>query len=226
MFNFIADAFKNAFTAPGTNARKSQDRRNSQIARGGADLFEAIQPILKDSFGSLSGQRQFADSLEPGRRLAISNNIFNLANMMNNGSARASASRLGQEALYSGMDTYRNTVASNPGISESLRNALLLDAQNRRADAEGRAYGEFMDPDGQAARRQQILGALLGLYNASTASPQMNVIRDLSNLASMFGGLVYGQPQTMVQPGLGEVLGQVAGQWASTGFQTGRGGGK
>lgn len=184
----LGSAIDSALTRRGTNAREGQENTQSGIANSAAGLYNSYAPTAQSQFN-------FAGLSEPQRQQLIGH-IVNLSNPNN---FWGMAQGVGNQARQNGLQNANYAAGmwgQNSGAAMGARAAGI----NVGTGAQNSFLSQLHSPQNQQQLYQTGLTALNGAANPST------------NILAQLASLVYGQPQIQTGPGLGDLLGQVAGQ--------------
>jgi hypothetical protein len=192
---FLSDWVNSALTPSGTNAKRSQESQQKDVANGAADALGNLK-------GTLTDESNFAAAQEPARQGAIKR-LLMLSSPGNN-AARAQIYKnqaYGNAAQSAQLSSAAN---HNAGISDAYSAGQNQAIANNAADASNTYQANLSSPDAMSKQAQ----SLLAQYQQAMGMPALTDYNSLANL-------VYGRPQVMVQPGLGSLVGQVAGDYLS-----------
>lgn len=213
----------NAFTPSGASAAQGQSKRNAKVAYMGLEQLEAIQPFLVDLLKTylpmMSGPEAKARAQSNAQMIDRSaQSIRNQAGYLRSPIfAMDTANQIRNQTLEQGLQGARSLAASTP-TDPSLTTAAQLAAVNSSNRAYSDALAQNLSSEAVGKRglaEAQLTNAALGL------DPSQSYLASIGNLAQIFNqgvGTVYGQPPVQVRPGFGEILGQIAGAWAGSGF--------
>jgi hypothetical protein len=214
------------FTPPGANAAAGQAKRNAEVAKKGLEQLDIIQPFLLDLMKTylpmMSGPEAKARAQANAQTLdksaqSIRNQIGYLRSPVFTTDV---ANQVRNQTLEQGLQSARSLAASTP-TDQSLATAAQLAAMNSSNRAYSDALAQNLSSDAVGKRglaEAQLANAVLGL------DPAQSYLASIGNLSQIFNqgvGTVYGQPPVQVRPGFGEILGQIAGAWAGSGFKVG-----
>jgi hypothetical protein len=211
------------FTPPGANAANAQASRNAEVAKKGLEQIEAIQPFLMDLLKTylpmMSGPEAKARAKANAQMIdRTAQSLRHQAGYLRSPLfAMDVANQLRNQTLEQGLQGARTLQASTPA-DPSLATAAQLAALNSSNRAYSDALAQNLSSEAVGKRgmaEAQLANATLGL------DPSQSYLASIGNLAQIFNqgvGTVYGQPQVQMRPGFGEILGQIAGAWAGSGF--------
>lgn len=190
-FDDIGSAFSSALTAPGTNARFGQDDRNAEVAGMGLDWLKLLDPQLRQEI-ALHGQM-----------------LPTIATLLKNMAAAQSQKNVGirtDQVRRNATDQANRTgraASATFGAGSAEAKGAQADALNQGIRAGNTYSADQYDP----VKQQQQMAGLLQMIQQGT-QPDWGG-------AGAIGGLVYGQPQTYVGQGIGDVLGQALGGYGA-----------
>lgn len=192
--------FESIFTPPGTNARRDQEKRQTSVAGVGTDLVSIIAPGVKK-------QAEYANTLQPALEANVNDAILSLQP----GNLAADAERKAGAIGGATEDAIRDVGLGlrSQGLSEGAIAGTAADISNQGTEQQNQVRAEQWDPQRLNAIRGQIIQMITGMQTL----PSMQA---LSGASSM----VYGQPAVHVGQGVGDIVGNVLGQWAGGGFKT------
>lgn len=180
-------------------ANQSTWNWNPADFNGGAAPPSWMLGFLSQYMPLLRGQADFASALEPQRQSEISRFITTLSpqNMQKNADSvyRKTYAQSRRKARLGGM---------TPGMSQSLKDAMLLQAHNTAAETAGDYTSRMHSPEGQSAISQAILSAIAG----GQQMPFFNNALALQGMHNSAMGLEFGKPKE--QNGFGGLLGGLA----------------
>ena len=189
----IGSAIQSAFTPSGTNALQGQEATQRGVTNDAAQLLASLFPTLQK-------QQAFANSLEPGREADI--NRMLMLSSPGNDQARA---QLYNNAAYSNAaqaSKQADQANAGAGLSPAYTAGENQGITNAAANSANQYQQMLNSPQYHLQQAQTLLGQIAGANNLPGAS-QLND----------YAGLVYGAPKIQLQPGLGSILGTLAGDY-------------
>lgn len=194
---FLTDALESAFTPRGTNARRGQEARQTDVAGIAGEIAGSAGKNYRDALN-------FTQRFDPQMQSALTA----LARSVNGSGLRDSAVAAGNTARAKAMSQQvPMNMANNPALAQAYQMANL----NKAQDATNQSIFASYDPQ----KRNQMLLMLLQALQAYKG----NSANDFTRSA----GIVYGQPQVQVQGGLMDALAPFLGNMFG---QQSAGGGK
>lgn len=207
MFGSLVSAIQSAFTPAGTNARRDQEAGQKSVA-------DQAREIAQRSGANYDSVLKYLQSKQGN----VQGGIDALGRMTTLGGLRDQALRAGNTARSQAMSQQVPLqYAGNPALANAYRGR----AMNAATGMQNQALRDSTSPMAQTQALMQLLQAMSSYQNnAYTPYGQAS-------------GLVYGQPQVQVQPGLmdqiGPIIGMLAGgksaQQGKSGATQARGGG-
>lgn len=185
---------QSALTPAGTAARQSQVDQQKQATVGAENALGYLSPLM-------GTQAQFASGLEPGREADVKRLLY-LSSPGNTQAreavyARTAASNAGLAAKEAG------AASTAAGLSPSYTAGNNTAIANNAAE-QSNAYDQQLEsPEHQLQQAQ----GLASQYQSDMGLPSQNAY---DNAVST----IYGRPQVPVQPGVGQILGGIAGKAA------------
>ena len=178
----------------GAGYAAEQNRNQSAVAEAMTKLLPNIQNLL-------AMQSKTGPEYEAARQNAIAQliNVLNPANL----AAQDTALKQGIKSDYGNMagqaELQAESVGASPAAVAGIGQGMAGQAARQMTAVDQRS----LDPVQQS---QRVAAWLSSLEQAQ----RMPGLQDFSTLAST----IYGQPKVQVQPGLGEIIGSVAGGFA------------
>lgn len=210
----------NVFKAPGSSNVYNQGKAAAKLSKMGADLASGLMPTMLNLQQGLGKQYSYLDGAYGQNRqntLLGSNN--DLLAVLRNSTPGAMQSRAYNAGLGLAAQNARNAAATSPYLSQDQLASLYVGGMNSATQAGNNAYIDYLDPEKVAARRAGIMQSL-GLGEQLMAnSPQLQALQALAQLFGTYASASGSQPRAQATgPGLGEILGSVAGQFVSGGL--------
>ena len=183
----IGSAIQSAFTPHGTNAADAQQAKQ-------AGLTSDYAALLQQLFPSLQQEQNFSNSLVPQQE-ADASRMLMLASPGNqqartqlvNNAAYSNAAQAAQQA-----DQSDAAAGLSPAITAGQNQGIANHYQQM-----------INSPQYQLSQAQNLMGQL-------SQAQQLPGMGELQQLTSG----IYGAPQVQIQPGLGQFLGSIAGDYA------------
>lgn len=192
MFDFLSSIF----TPRGTNARRKQEQGQQAIGDQASGIANSAGQNYADVLRYLQGQNR-----------NIQGGIDRLGQSTTRAGLRDNAIRGGQAARSAALSqSVPLQYQQNPWMAQAYRSQQM----NRANDQSNQAIQKSTDPATQANALGMLMQAISSYQNQSYTP------------YGQAAGLVYGQPQVQVQPGLMDQLGGVIGM--VTGGQSTKGG--
>lgn len=200
---FLTDAISSAFTPKGTNARRDQEAGQQSVA-------DQARSIAQSSGANYDAVLKYLRTKQGN----VQGGIDALGQMTTRGGLRDQALRAGSTARGQAMSQQVPLqFAGNQALSDAFRGRQL----NAATGMQNQAIRQSTSPQAQSQALMQLLQAL-GSYQSQSFQP-----------FAQSAGLVYGQPQIQVQPGimdsLSPFLGMLGGSQSVTQGKGGAGGG-
>jgi hypothetical protein len=185
MFGFISSALQSAFTPAGTNARRDQEAGQKSVA-------DQARDIAKRSGTNYDSVLKYLQSKQGN----VQGGIDALGRMTTRGGLRDQALRAGSTARGQAMSSQVPIqYAGNPALANAYRSR----AMNAATGVQNQALQNSTSPLAQTQALMQLLQAM-NSYQSQSYAPY-----------GQAAGLVYGQPQVQVQPGIMDQLGPIIG---------------
>jgi hypothetical protein len=196
-FDSIADAFESALTPAGTNARRSQEADIRGMSKEALALFRLLAPMVRR-------QMQFRQSMQGVQDAALTTGLSGTGP----GARDARIDRYGEQVDDATLKAMKRAalIAKQQGLGDGGLFADIGNIEQQGAIAKNQYAAEQFSPEGYG----RDAAAVFDLFQRHGANQS-----DLAQLFSLFGGIVNGQQPVQVQPGIGQVLGQIAGDYAS-----------
>ena len=191
---FLTSAIQSALTPQGWNDKLSQQNQQKLIANGASNAASGLA-------GSLLGDANYSASLDPARRSDLNNLL--LAASPGNNAARAQTFK---------NNAYENAavgskIADNADNASGLSPAFQAGQNQAIANNAQASVNQFQAQQASPEAQLQQAQALGQMYQQAMGMPELSNYSQLANL-------VYQRPGVMVQPGLGQTLGGIAGSIA------------
>lgn len=185
---------QSALTPAGTNARQSQVDQQKNATQGAQNALTYLNPLMGQQAG-------FASSLEPGREADVKRMLY-LSSPGNTQAreaiyARTAASNAGLASKEAGASE------SAQGLSPSYQAGNDVAEANNAASASNAYDQQLESPEYQL----QQANSLAGQYQTDMGIPSQSAYNSAVNT-------IYGRPQVPVAPGIGSVIGGIAGKVA------------
>lgn len=182
---FLTDAISSALTPAGTNARRDQEAGQQSVA-------DQARDIARSSGANYDAVLKYLRTKQGN----VQGGIDALGRMTTRGGLRDQALRAGSTARGQAMS---QQVPLQYAGNQALTNAYRGRALNAANGMQNQAIRESTSPQAQAQALMQLIQAM-NSYQTQSYAPYAQA-----------GGMVYGQPQVQVSPGILDQIAPFAG---------------
>ena len=196
--------------APGSGYASTQNQQQESVSNVGANLVPILNSLIQM-------QGKFASN--PTMELQRQALIGQLVNTLSPGNATGGA-KMASNAVDSNTgqaEQQANILARSQGLGTGGEMGNIFNAANQGAMQKNSIMTNLFNPQTQAGLEQGQLNAI----GQGQSIPSMSSGGAMGQVA----GLVYGRPQVQVQPGFGQILGNLGASYLGRAGSGGGGGG-